>query len=236
MYIKPPRLTDSKQQIKKLIKDNLSLDNILINPVSGENQRSIQYIDLNGDKNDEAVVFYKKDMDGLYDLSIGCMILKQNASRWYKYDTINLYGTSFIKILFSDFDNDGNKEIILFYNIEGSTIKNIAVYKDDGAKYNELMTGTYVGFVLDDIYGDSKLELAVFNEFDFSSPLLKCSLYKFQDNKLDKTDEISFKETTYNFNVNIVPEHKSNKKKLLSVNGGSTMIEVVNNKLLIYGK
>lgn len=75
--MKPPKLSDSQSQISEIMVKFIPKEARLIIPSYGENQKSIEYIDIDGDKKEEAIIFLKDEAKQSFDSKIGFLILKQ---------------------------------------------------------------------------------------------------------------------------------------------------------------
>lgn len=220
--MKPPKLSASQSQILELMDKFIPKEAKLVIPSYGENQKSIEYIDLDGDKKDEAIIFLKEEGKVSYDSKIEFLILKQIENKWTNESYISEHGNSIDSVIFKDIDGDGKKEIILIYKMQGSSIGNIGIYKEEGNAFKEIFSETCFNYVLEDLDMDGITELIVFND-------TKCILYKVYQEWLSKKDEKDF-SIIEKYSIEVQGDKKS-KEIFVKTENFSEDIIIKNNKL-----
>ncbi len=223
--MKPPKLSASQSQISEIMVKFIPKDARLIIPSYGENQKSIEYIDIDGDKKHEAIIFFKEEGKQSYDSKIGFLILKQIKDKWNNEAYISEYGNSIESVTFKDVDGDRKYEIILDYKMEGSSIENIGIYKENESDFKKIFSAPCSNFILDDLDMDGTMELIVFNDE-------KCTLYKDDKQGLSEKDEADFL-VFEGCSIVVQAVNKSSKAIFIKSESFSEEITVKDNKLQI---
>lgn len=226
--MKPPKLSASQSQISELMGKFIPKEARLIIPSYGENRKSIEYIDIDGDKKAEAIIFLKEEGKESYDSKIGFLILKQIKAKWTNEAYISEYGNSIESVIFKDVDGGRKNEIILNYKMEGSSIENIGIYKESENNSKKIFSVTCSNFILEDLDMDGTMELIVFNDE-------KCILYKADKQGLSEKDETNF----FGYEgCSIVVQTVNKNSKAIFVNSESFSKEIMvkDNKLQIIEK
>ena len=141
--LKPPSLTKTRQSLQRSLSSELSDKYELIYPSSGNNRTAIIAYDIDNDKSNEAICFYKTD-NSASDSSF--IVFKNVENSWKKVGGINGEAQGVDRVDFADLDNDGIKEIIVGWRFmaggetgfEIFSIKNDGVYSKFSGVYNQL--------------------------------------------------------------------------------------------------
>ncbi len=155
---------------------------VLKAPLSGEYTTPYIFSDLNSDGEDEAVVFYEIPGDSEI---INMAIISKLSGEWEVAENITGESPEVYSIEFVDFNNDGNVELVVLWNmISNSSNHVLAVYlqdyeTDDYAVSRVGDTINLDDYICVDINGDDKTELIAL-VIDSANTSARAIMYKYQ--------------------------------------------------------
>lgn len=153
-----PRLPLELEEISQVLKEHFKEDIQLITPIEGDNKKSVQFIDLDQDGENEVVVLHAKDTD---QYAMKVTVLSKKNDKWRINTDIQGIGYDVNKIAFPDLDGDGVKEIIVGWQSGAQLNKGLSVYKHGEKGYEEIYKDSYTEFVTGDLNGNNNEELAI---------------------------------------------------------------------------
>ncbi|MGB3367539.1 MAG: VCBS repeat-containing protein [Acidaminobacteraceae bacterium] len=186
--LKVPSLPSELQEVRNVIDQKFDENLELISPTSGENNNSIQFNDLDNDGINEVMVFHKVATD---TQPIKISVLSRNGENsWIVNNTIKGSGYDVNKVVYSDMDNDGRKEIIVGWQFGTVLEKGLTVYEYNKGEISEIFQTSYTEFTVDDFTSDGTSELVTIrlNRNEGNSTAL---LYEYKNkliNIIDETD------------------------------------------------
>ncbi len=137
----PPKTTGREAEIQKLIEETAGGDYMLKYPTTGQYRSAIITEDLDGDKNDEAIAFYRTNGD---KAKTHMLIMYNDGKRWKLSQN---YETDYLDIdcvQFADYDYDGVSEVFTGFVTFSNTINELSIFD-----YNQTNhTGQKVNFKL----------------------------------------------------------------------------------------
>lgn len=198
----PPKTTGREAEIQKLIEQTAKGNYLLKYPKTGAYRSAIITEDLNGDKNDEAIAFYRTDGD---NAKTHMLVMYNEGKKW----KLSLdFETDYLDIdcvQFADYDYDGVSEIFTGFVTFNNSINelNIFDYSPSDHKsrkvnfklnYNAFTTGDYdedgASELLSFTLGSNDSEaLAILTDYDKNRlyTLSKC----YMDNTVTKFEHVS---------------------------------------------
>lgn len=149
--LRPPKTTGREAEIQKLIEDTAGGDYMLKYPTSGQYRSAIITEDLDGDKNDEAIAFYRTSGD---KAKTHMLIMYNDGKRWKL--SLN-WETDFLdidRVQFSDYDYDGVLEVFTGFVTFSNSLNELNIFDCDKSSregrridfklgYNAFTTGDY---------------------------------------------------------------------------------------------
>ncbi|HBL40511.1 MAG TPA: hypothetical protein DDY98_02650 [Ruminococcaceae bacterium] len=121
--MRPPHV-GSGQELEKAISDLLGNAISLRSPQSGSCHTAVTLRDLNGDGQEEAVVFYSRAAS-----STRMCVLRQNGGKWQKVNDFAGDGNGIYCVDFDDMNGDGKSEIFVgWYLFNDKSKKTMTVY------------------------------------------------------------------------------------------------------------
>ena len=126
-------------------------------PLSGENQQTVQMADLNGDGEQEYLVFTK----GNSELPLRILIFSRVVDGFAHTDTIDASGAAFDQVEYVQMDEMPGVEVVVGRQISDQLIRSVSVYTFSGGKGEKLISVNYKKFIIDDFNNDLLGELFV---------------------------------------------------------------------------
>ena len=172
----PPSLNDQQTELKAVISKYLPEQAEILTPLDMKEAQSIFLEDLDGDGQEEMIVFYKmtnraESMKGI--------VLKKKEKVWKKIAEFDGTGFFLSEVQFVDLNNNGRKEIVAGFRFsEELDDKGLLVYdifSDDSPKL--LLDKPYTHVVIDDFQQQKNNELVLI-KFDRNS-FNKMVLYRY---------------------------------------------------------
>lgn len=162
--LSPPLYHEEYKSLVNAFREKVSKNAVFCTPRNGEYRSAITIEDLDGDNENEALIFYKDEIES----SVAKMHYFNIVNgEWVSRSDLSGYGNEVEKILISDMDGDGNRELIVIWRVSGVSSSNImSVYKTSNSldRYKELSNETCSVCELADLDGDSKDELFYINQ------------------------------------------------------------------------
>ena len=155
-------------------------------PVSGDNPQPVQQMDLDGDGQEEVLVFCK--MDGERPLRV--LIFRREEERFTLACTLDGDGTAFDSVQYAQVDGQPGMEILVSRRIGEQVQQYVSVYTLTDGKAQELMSSGYAAYTVLDLDGDQRSDIFVLRA-NAEGPRAYAELYRFRDGELQKDAEAS---------------------------------------------
>ena len=155
-------------------------------PVSGANRQAVQQADLDGDGQDEALVFCK--MEGERPLKV--LIFQRQEEHFALLCTLEGDGTAFDSVQYAQIDGEPGVELLLSRRIGEQVQQFLSVYtlNEDGPA--ELVSFGYNAYTVQDLDGDQRSDIFAVRA-NAEGPRAYAELYRFRDGELQKDAEAS---------------------------------------------
>lgn len=158
--IHPPKLAVDQEELREVVDQMLPEKTQLTSGIGDKSVAAINYIDLNNDGGDEAIIFYKSQNQEYF---AGVMILMHTESGWEIYDIKNEIANDVEEVYFKDVTNNGVKEIIVGYVGEQNFDNYLVIYSiEDGEGVSRIFEKSYNELALADFDYDDKIEIVLF--------------------------------------------------------------------------
>lgn len=149
-----PPLTATEQELEKSIDTFLGNNISLRSPSSGSFHSAITLHDLDGDKNDEAIIFYVNNNDTAV---VRMCVLKKNSSGWQLVSDFAGNGSGVYSVDFYDLNNDGGDDMLVsWYLFDDKVNKTLTVYsssrKGNEINFSACATETYNMLCVADVF------------------------------------------------------------------------------------
>ena len=112
-------------------------------PISGDHQQTVQIADLDGDGEEEYLLFAK----GNEDRPLRILIFKKYNGVYSLANTIESNGTAFEQVEYVQMDGNGGVEIVIGYQINNQVLRAVNVYTFKQGQAEQLFSSNYTKFL-----------------------------------------------------------------------------------------
>lgn len=170
----PPALIGDMAPIQEALNNSVKGEYTLKYPSSGEYRSAVLINDIDGDGVSEAFAFYSQlDEDINYmHLNVIC----RRGGKWKSVSDQKIAAGGVDCVDFADLNNDGKMEIIVGWEIYGSSGKQLTVYSFDKNVISQKLTHEYTSFLSCDLDSNNESELFVHN-FNVATAINAAFLY-----------------------------------------------------------
>lgn len=126
-------------------------------PLNGDNQQSVQAVDLNGDELMEYVLFAKDTQKNTLQI----LVFAGDGTDYELLDTIDCSGTAFDKVEYAQMDNAVGREIVVGLQLNDRTVRSVSVYSLIGDVMDQFLSTSYVQFKTVNPDGNRQSELFI---------------------------------------------------------------------------
>ncbi len=157
--ISPPELTGNMSPIKDVLNESAPEGYILKYPSSGDRRSAVVLEDIDFDGRMEAFAFYSTVEDGITTMTVN--FIKTVNGAWKSVATQSIAAGGVERVDFCDLDGDGAEEILVGWEVHGTTDRQVAVYSPSGEALSQRMLQSYTNYVCCDLDEDKEEELFV---------------------------------------------------------------------------
>ena len=182
--LSPPELTGEMAPIAKALEKSAGSDCDLKYPADGEYRSAIVLEDINGDAIYEAFAFYSTSDDEMTTMHINAIC--QIDGKWTSVADKTAIATGIEKVEFSDLDDDGNKEIVIGWDVNGTSEKQLSLFTFENNVLAQQLVQSYTGFSCCDLNKDGKNELFV-HMLNTSEKTNKAMVYSYNKRQIEQT-------------------------------------------------
>ena len=174
----PVKYEALNEQINLLLEDGAEY----APPVSGVNIQPVQLTDLDGDGQEEAVVFFR---NSAREKPLQIVIYKVENETYEPLVTIEGSGTAVYSIVYADLDGDRITELVIGWRVN-TELQALSVYALRGGELQELLRTNYVKYRICDLDRDEKSELLVLRADDEEGTGV-ADCYRWQNGMLERS-------------------------------------------------
>lgn len=150
LLLSPPKLSEEQNAVYEALLRSAGKDVKLQYPRYGEHRSAFVFADIDGDKGDEALVFYEKtgESEGAGNVRINVIDMTSDGEWRSVYDHAGV-GTGIDRIIFDDIGSSERMSVIIGYTLLSGE-KNAVVYSyEDGRLFVDYSDNYSTMFVLD---------------------------------------------------------------------------------------
>ena len=159
-------------------------------PISGEHQQPVQQIDLDGDGNEEFLVFAK----GSGEKPLKILIFKQSNNEYVLADVLENNGTAFDQVQYVKFTGREGYDIIIGRQLSEQVVRPVSVYTMVEGKMAQLLTTQYTRFLSTDFDGNGRSELMILRPGEDPAANGIVELYSVNNGVLERSQEVTMSE------------------------------------------
>lgn len=154
-------------------------------PLSGENQQTVQMADLNGDGEDEYLLFAR----GTGEKPLRILIFGRSGESYTLLETIESLGSAFQNVEYVNMDERAGVELIVGRSVSDQVMGAVSVYTFNDGLAQQLMSVSYSQFVTVDLNSDKLSELMVISQGTAEGANAVASLYSYDSGTMARSAE-----------------------------------------------
>ncbi len=161
--VRPPKLSGDDGELQSAFETAIAEEGeyILRYPTSGEHRSAFVRYDCDGDKSDEAFVFYSLRSE---EMSVNMYFLDYEDGKWVPKETTPGEGNDIYAVEFTDLNDDGISEILIGWSsLDSKSNKKLSVYcsREDKSEmdYKMLVIESYTNMFTVDLDDDGEKEI-----------------------------------------------------------------------------
>lgn len=155
-------------------------------PASGSNQQAVQLSDLDGDGQEEAIVFLKS----VEEQPLKVYIFAPKGEAYESIAVLEGDGSAFDSVEYTDLDGQPGQEILVGKRISDQVLQSLSVYTCKGGSMVELLSTNYTEFRTVDLNSDDRKDLFVLRS-EAEERAAIAELYSMENDQLQRQGEAS---------------------------------------------
>lgn len=163
-------------------------------PLSGENQQTVQMADLDGDGEEEYLLFAK----GSSDKPLQILVFGRTEEGYALRETIESSGSGFELVEYADMDGKPGSELVVGRQVSDQVLRSVSVYSFADGKAAQLMTANYSKLVPCDLDRNNLIELMVIIPGAAETDHAVAVLYSCSDDQMVRSTEVNLSEMNEN--------------------------------------
>ncbi|MBQ8267598.1 MAG: hypothetical protein IJZ21_04355 [Clostridia bacterium] len=157
--VSPPELTGEMSPIADALYAVAGKDCDLKYPTAGAHRSAIILEDINGDGVFEAFAFYSTSGDEMTTMHIN--VISQKSGKWVSATDQTIVATGVEMVEFCDLNSDGTEEIIVGWDVNGTSEKQLSVFTFDKNTLTQQLLQAYTSFLCCDLDSNGVNEIFV---------------------------------------------------------------------------
>ncbi len=182
--VSPPALTGDMSPIADALYKSVGTDLDLKYPDTGDHRSAIVLEDINGDSIFEAFAFYSTSDDEMTTMHIN--VICQSDGKWASASDQTIVANGVEMIDFCDLNGDGTKEILVGWNVNGISEKQLSVFTFDRKNLTQQLLQAYTGFLCSDLDSNGSYEVFV-HHLNTAEKTNKAMIYNYGNDGVAKT-------------------------------------------------
>lgn len=156
-------------------------------PTSGENQQTVQMADLNGDGEDEYLLFAR----GTDEKPMKILVFGRNGESYTLIHSIESLGSAFQLVEYVNMDDKPGVELIVGRSVSDQVVGAVSVYTFSSGQPEQLMSVSYQQFVTADLDGNGLAELMVIADAAAENSNAVAFLYNYHSGTMARSAEVN---------------------------------------------
>ncbi len=156
-------------------------------PLSGENQQTVQMADLNGDGQQEYLLFAK----GSESMPLRILIFNEEDGVYVHSETIESNGSSFDLIEYVQMDDLPGVELIVGKQVSDQILRSVSIYSFNTGRAELLTSVNYSKFLTTDMDRDGNSELFVLLPGQTETDNGIAALYRIRNGVIERSNEVN---------------------------------------------
>ena len=156
-------------------------------PTSGENQQTVQMADLDGDGEDEYLLFAR----GSGEKPLQILIFGRRDDSYTLLESIESLGSAFRLVEYVNMDDKPGMELIVGRSVSDQVMGAVSVYTFSSGQPEQLMSVSYREFVTADLDSNGLAELMVISDAAAENANAVASLYSYHRGAMSRSAEVN---------------------------------------------
>ena len=156
-------------------------------PLSGDNQQTVQIADLDGDDQQEYLVFAK----GSSEMPLRILVFNRQDNEFIHIDTIESNGTAFDQVEYIQMDDQPGVELVVGRQLSDQLMRSVSVYTFSSGESERMVTTNYRKFVTLDINDDGYSELFLLRPGQAETDNGVAELYSMKNGIMERSNEVN---------------------------------------------
>lgn len=222
----PPTLTGDFKYISQVISKTAGSGYTLKYPARGEHRSAVVQYDINGDGKNEAFAFYSKTEGDVTTMTV--QLVRNQNGEWVDGGTQSIVAAGVDMVQFCDLDNNGISEILVGWQVYGTSEMHLAVYSYSENTFAQRLLQKYNHFITCDLNGDKKSGVLIV-DINTSKQYNTAALYTFNDEGVIQSGICELDSKIQSANEPIVAELSNGKMAVYidAVKGVGAVTEVL---------
>ncbi len=199
--LSPPALTGDISPISAAIAESVGKEYTLKYPSKGNFRSAVVQNDIDGDGILEAFAFYSVSENETVTMYIN--VISNKDGKWKSIAQQSIVAGGVDRLDFCDLDNDGVLEILVGWEIYGTSEMQLAVYSLKNNELTQRMLQKYTHFVCCDLNEDSINEIFLI-KFSAAEQINSAAVYELNDNGVTEIYSCELDKTAQSVNEPVV--------------------------------
>lgn len=157
-------------------------------PLSGEHQQTMQTADLDGDGDNEYLLFAKSNSA---EKPLRIFIFSGDGKEYWLQDTIELIGSSFDQVAYVKIQNGKGVQLVVGHQVSDQVLKSMSVYQMADGEIERIFTASYSRFLCCDLDKNGLSEVFVIHPDVENASKCVAELYGSRNGIIERSQEVS---------------------------------------------
>ncbi len=155
-------------------------------PLAGENRQTVQMADINGDGENEYLLFAKGTQEKPLRILLFCKI----NDTYVNTATVECNGSAFDQVEYVNMDDRGGVEIVVGRQLNDQVIRSVSVYTFTGDELVQLVSVNYTKMLTTDLDADGSAELFLLRPGQTDTDNGVAELYSMKSGTMERYNEM----------------------------------------------
>ena len=159
-------------------------------PLTGENQQTVQMADLDGDGNQEYLLFAKSTQEK----PLRILVFRNVDGTFVNATTLACNGSAFDQVEYVDMDGNGGMEIVVGRQLSDQVIRSVSVYRLENEELVQQVSATCTKFLTTDLDNDNRFELFLLRPGQSDTDNGVAELYSMKSGVMERYNEAAMSQ------------------------------------------
>lgn len=160
-------------------------------PLTGENRQTVQMADMDGDGDEEYLLFAKSTQE---ERPLRILVFREVDGSFENVDAVECNGTAFDQVEYVDMNGDGGMEIVAGRQLSDQVIRSVSVYTYHNGELTQLVTANYTKFITADLNEDGLGELFLLRPGQTETDNGVAELYSMGNGTMERYNEVNMSQ------------------------------------------